>query len=346
MRTIKTDIDETFNKQNGSGDIDKELDVKRPTGFSAFIGQEETKKHLKIYIEAAKKRGDVLDHILFYGSPGLGKTTLAGIIANEMKTGFKLLSGPTIEKPGDMASVLAKLQEGDCLFIDEIHRLPVPVEELLYTAMEDYSISIMIGQGEQAKCIQIPLPKFTLIGATTRAGMLSDPLRDRFGIVMKLDYYTAEELGEIVSAYAHKLGDEIDREAALLIGSSARETPRVALKNYRRIRDFSTVKGSRKVTKKDVEEALKSLKISSQGISETDVLVLRAIHEAFNDGPVGLNTLAAIIGENPDTLEDMYEPFLLRKGYIARTSRGRCITEKGINFFISSMSSEALSIEK
>lgn len=300
----------------------------RPQLLEDYIGQQKTKEMLKIYIEAAKKRKESLDHVLFYGPPGLGKTTLAGIIANEMNVNIKITSGPAIEKPGEMAAILNNLQEGDVLFVDEIHRLNRQVEEVLYPAMEDFAIDIMIGKGATARSIRLDLPPFTLVGATTRAGMLTAPLRDRFGVVNKLEYYTIEELKTIIMRSANVLGVEIDEEGAVALARRSRGTPRLANRLLKRVRDFAQVKYDSKITESVANYALDLLDVDKEGLDQTDRDLLLTIIERFQGGPVGLDTLAASTGEDSGTIEEVYEPFLLKNGFIQRTPRGRVVTEK------------------
>ena len=299
----------------------------RPQRLDDYIGQEKTKKNLKVYIEAAKQRSDVLDHVLFYGPPGLGKTTLAGIIANEMGTHMKVTSGPAIEKPGEMAAILNNLQEKDVLFVDEIHRLNRQVEEVLYPAMEDYAIDIMIGKGATARSIRLDLPKFTLVGATTRAGMLTAPLRDRFGVVHRMEYYTTEELVTIIKRSARVLEVGIDEAGALALARRSRGTPRLANRLLKRVRDFAQVKYDGDITKEVADYALDLLDVDKEGLDQTDRGILLAMIGKFGGGPVGLETLAASIGEDPGTIEDVYEPYLLKNGFIQRTPRGRVVTD-------------------
>ena len=298
----------------------------RPQCLDDYIGQEKAKKNLKIYIEAAKQRNDVLDHVLFYGPPGLGKTTLAGIIANEMGVHMKVTSGPAIEKPGEMAAILNNLQEGDVLFVDEIHRLNRQVEEVLYPAMEDYAIDIMIGKGATARSIRLDLPHFTLVGATTRAGMLTAPLRDRFGVVNRLEFYTDEELKVIVERSAELLGVKIDEAGAMELGKRSRGTPRLANRLLKRVRDFAQVRYDGMITYEVAQTALDLLEVDSMGLDATDRNLLETMIEKFMGRPVGLDTLAAAIGEDSGTIEDVYEPFLIQRGLIKRTPRGRALT--------------------
>lgn len=299
----------------------------RPQFLADYIGQEKAKSNLKIYIEAAKQRGDALDHVLFYGPPGLGKTTLAGIIANEMGVHMKVTSGPAIEKPGEMAAILNNLQENDVLFVDEIHRLNRQVEEVLYPAMEDYAIDIMIGKGATARSIRLDLPKFTLVGATTRAGLLTAPLRDRFGVIHHLEFYTEEELQTIIIHSAKVLGVEIDRAGAFEMAKRSRGTPRLANRLLKRVRDFAQVKYDGKITKEVADFAMDLLEVDKYGLDQTDRLLLTTIIERFSGGPVGLDTLAAAIGEDSGTIEDVYEPYLIKNGFLLRTPRGRAATE-------------------
>ncbi len=300
----------------------------RPQYLTDYIGQKKAKEKLKIYIEAAKQRGDALDHVLFYGPPGLGKTTLAGIIANEMGTHMKVTSGPAIEKPGEMAAILNSLQEGDVLFVDEIHRLNRQVEEVLYPAMEDYAIDIMIGKGATARSIRLDLPKFTLVGATTRAGLLTAPLRDRFGVIQHLEFYTYEELQTIILHSAKILGVEIDSEGAMQMARRSRGTPRLANRLLKRVRDFAQVKYDGKISNDVADFALDLMEVDRYGLDQTDRAILRMMIENFQGGPVGLETLAASIGEDAGTIEDVYEPYLLQHGFIQRTPRGRVATAK------------------
>lgn len=300
----------------------------RPQLLEDYIGQEKAKETLKIYIEAAKARHEALDHVLFYGPPGLGKTTLAGIIANEMDVNIKITSGPAIEKPGEMAAILNNLQEGDVLFVDEIHRLNRQVEEVLYPAMEDYAIDIMIGKGASARSIRLDLPKFTLVGATTRAGMLTAPLRDRFGVVNRLEFYTVEELKTIILRSAKVLEVGIDEPGAYAMARRSRGTPRLANRLLKRVRDFAQVRYDGYITEEVANYALDLLDVDKEGLDQTDRGMLLSMIERFGGGPVGLDTLAASIGEDAGTIEDVYEPYLLKNGFIQRTPRGRMVTEK------------------
>lgn len=318
-RVISTDLMEEDYK------IENSL---RPRFLKDYIGQSKAKENLKIYIEAAKQRNESLDHVLLYGPPGLGKTTLAGIIANEMDVNLKITSGPAIEKPGEMASILNNLSDGDLLFVDEIHRLNRQVEEVLYPAMEDYVIDIVIGKGASARSIRLDLPKFTLVGATTRAGMLTAPLRDRFGVVHRLEFYTVDELTEIVLRSAQVFHVAIDREGAREIARRSRGTPRLANRLLKRVRDFAEVKYDGNITLSVANFALDLLEVDKYGLDNTDRSLLLALIETFHGGPVGLDTLAACIGEDSGTIEDVYEPFLIQNGFLARTPRGRIVTEK------------------
>ena len=298
----------------------------RPLSLEDYIGQEKVKRNLKVYIEAAKERGDSLDHVLFYGPPGLGKTTLAGIIANEMGTHLKVTSGPAIEKPGEMAAILNNLQEGDVLFVDEIHRLNRQVEEVLYPAMEDYEIDIMIGKGATARSIRLELPKFTLVGATTRAGLLSAPLRDRFGVVSHLEFYSVKELETIIIRSASVLNVDIDTKGAHELARRSRGTPRLANRLLKRVRDFAQVKYDGRITGEVADYALNLLDVDKDGLDRNDRLILQTIIGKFGGGPVGIETLAASIGEDSGTLEDVYEPYLIQNGFINRPPRGRVAT--------------------
>ena len=302
----------------------------RPQTLDEYIGQKKTKEKLKVYIEAAKQREEPLDHVLFYGPPGLGKTTLAGIIANEMGTHIKITSGPAIGKPGEMAAILSNLQEGDVLFVDEIHRLNRQVEEVLYPAMEDYVIDIMIGKGATARSIRLDLPKFTLVGATTRAGLLSAPLRDRFGVVHHLEFYNVEELTTIIEHSAHKLEVEIEPDGAYELARRSRGTPRLANRLLKRVRDFAQVKYDGVITKEVASFALDLLEVDKLGLDQNDRNILLTIMEKFSGGPVGLDTLAAAIGEDGGTIEDVYEPYLVKNGFINRTPKGRVVTDLGL----------------
>lgn len=310
----------------------KEEDIRvegslRPGRLDDYIGQSKIKENLKIYIEAAKKRQDPLDHVLFYGPPGLGKTTLAGIIANEMQVNMKVTSGPAIEKPGEMAAILNNLKEGDVLFVDEIHRLNRQVEEVLYPAMEDYAIDIMIGKGQAARSIRLDLPKFTLIGATTRAGLLTAPLRDRFGIIHRLEFYTPEELQQIILHSARILEAPVDFAGAMEMARRSRGTPRLANRILKRVRDFAQVKYDGVITKDIAVTALNLMDVDPMGLDHIDRNLLLTMVNKFQGGPVGLDTLAAAIGEDAGTIEDVYEPYLIKNGFLNRTPRGRVVTD-------------------
>ena len=298
----------------------------RAAGGKQYVGQEKVKENLKVYIEAAKKRGDPLDHVLLYGPPGLGKTTLSNIIAAEMGVNIRVTSGPAIEKAGDLAAILTNLNEGDVLFIDEIHRLSRTVEEILYPAMEDYALDIIIGKGPSARSIRIDLPRFTLIGATTRAGQMTTPLRDRFGVILKLELYTPEELATIVRRNAGILEMDITDDGAIEIASRSRGTPRIANRLLKRVRDFAQIKGDGRIDKEIANYSLTRLEIDQLGLDNVDRRMLETIIKFYNGGPVGLETLAATVGEEAITLEDMYEPYLMQIGFLSRTPRGRCVT--------------------
>ena len=299
----------------------------RPSSLDQYVGQEKAKNNLKIFIEAAKSRNEPLDHVLFYGPPGLGKTTLSTIIANEMGVNIKITSGPAIEKPGEMAAILNNLSENDILFIDEIHRLNRQVEEVLYPAMEDYSIDIMIGKGQGARSIRLDLPKFTLVGATTRAGLLTAPLRDRFGVINKLEFYTIDELKQIIIRSAGLLNVEIDEQGAVEMARRSRGTPRLANRLLKRVRDFAQVKYDGKITYEVANDALNLLEVDKLGLDKGDRSILETIIYKFAGGPVGLDTLAADLGKDAGTLEDVYEPYLIQNGFIQRTPRGRVVTD-------------------
>lgn len=301
----------------------------RPELLSEYIGQKDVKENIKVFIEAAKMRDESLDHVLLYGPPGLGKTTLAYIIANEMGTSIKTASGPSIEKAGDLAAILSSLEPGDVLFIDEIHRMPSYIEEILYPAMEDFTLDIIVGSEGNSKNIKINLPPFTLVGATTRAGDLTSPLRDRFGIISKLKYYETDELKQIVKRTSRVLGVGIEDDAAYELASRSRGTPRIANRLFKRVRDFALVEGSGVIDLNITKKALTRLKVDQDGLDETDYQLLKAIIEKFNGGPVGIESIASVIGEEVTTIEDVYEPFLLQNGYLKRTPRGRVVTEKG-----------------
>ena len=315
--------EERFVSSSKINEDDVVENILRPKTFEEYIGQTGVKENLLVFIQAAKKRGESLDHVLLYGPPGLGKTTLSAIIANEMGSGFKQTSGPAIEKPADLASILTNLSEGDVLFIDEIHRLNHSIEEVLYSAMEDHALDHVIGKGPSARTMRIPLPAFTLVGATTKAGMISGPLRDRFGVICKLELYTKDELQTIVLRSAKILGAEIDKISAGLIASRCRGTPRIANRILKRVRDFADVLNDGKINEKVTIHALKKMDIDDIGLDGVDRKMLKTMIENFKGKPVGLDTLGAVTGEEPDTIEDVYEPYLMQIGFIARTPRGR-----------------------
>ena len=302
--------------------------ILRPKSMDGYVGQEKVKDNLTVFMKAAKMRGEALDHVLLYGPPGLGKTTLAHIIASEMGTQIKVTSGPAIEKTGDLAAILSNLNEGDVLFIDEIHRLRHNIEEVLYPAMEDFSLDLILGKGPSARTVQIPLKKFTLIGATTKAGMLSSPLRDRFGVMLRLELYSTNELAEIARRSSSTLGSNISESASIEIAKRSRGTPRIVNRLLKRVRDFSSVLGHSEITKSDAELALNRLEIDGLGLDGTDKNLLTSLIQKFSGGPVGLETLAATINEDSNTIEDVYEPYLLQLGFIARTTRGRVALKK------------------
>ena len=310
-------------------EVDKEIDQSiRPESLDEYVGQEEIKENIRVFIEAAKLRGEVLDHVLLYGPPGLGKTTLAHIIANELGVNLKTASGPAIEKSGDLAAVLSTLEPNDVLFIDEIHRMPRFIEEILYPAMEDFEFDIVIGQEGSSRSIKIDLPPFTLVGATTRAGDISSPLRDRFGIVSKLNYYTDEELKAIIQRTSRVLDMPIDDDAAEELAKRSRKTPRIANRLFKRVRDFALVNGDRVITKDITMSSLEKLKVDQYGLDQIDIEYLTSLINKFNGGPVGVETIATSIGEEVSTIEDVVEPFLLQEGFIKRTQRGRVATDK------------------
>jgi Holliday junction DNA helicase RuvB len=322
----------TISPTRTDDDLNYELNL-RPHGFDEYVGQEQVKENLKVAIAAARGRGDVLDHLLFHGPPGLGKTSLAYIIAREMGVDIKATSGPVVERPGDLAALLTNLEKGDILFIDEIHRLNHIVEEVLYPAMEDYQIDLMIGQGPAARSMKLPLKPFTLVGATTRSGLLTSPLRDRFGAIFRLDFYPADVLAQILKRSASILGVSGQESGIAEIARRSRGTPRIANRLLRRVRDFVQVRGDGKITKSLVEEALRMLEVDTVGLDKMDTMLLLALIDKFAGGPVGVETLAAAIGEEKDTIEDVYEPFLIQAGFIQRTPRGRVATARAYEHF-------------
>ncbi|MCR5523012.1 MAG: Holliday junction branch migration DNA helicase RuvB [Clostridia bacterium] len=327
---METDYESRFVNAEYSASEDNEIELSlRPKTLGDYIGQDKVKDNLSVYIDAARQRNEPLDHVLLYGPPGLGKTTLAGIIANEMGVNFRVTSGPAIEKPGDLAALLTNLSEGDVLFIDEIHRLSRAVEEVLYPAMEDNELDIIIGKGPSARSIRLDLNRFTLVGATTRAGQLSAPLRDRFGVIFRLELYTPEQLSEIVNRSAGILNIDIDPKGALEIASRSRGTPRIANRFLKRARDFAQIMGNGSITEEIANVALAKMEVDNLGLDNIDRLILTTMIKNYNGGPVGLDTIAAAIGEEAVTIEDVYEPFLIQTGFLSRTQRGRCVTPAG-----------------
>ena len=322
--------DRLFSPQLEQNEVDVSV---RPSKIDDFVGQKKLKDNLKIFIEASKQRGDTLDHLLFYGPPGLGKTTLSQIIASEMEVGIKYISGPSISKQGDLAAIITNLEAGGILFIDEIHRLPISVEEILYSAMEDYKIDFIVGEGPTARSLRIDLPKFTLVGATTRYGLLSAPLRDRFGITLQLQFYEIDELKDIIKRAANILKLEIDDDGAIEIAQRSRGTPRIANRLLRRIRDFLTVSEKNVIDKELAHSALLKLGIDETGLDDLDRKYLKSIIDFYDGGPVGIDTISTVLGESRDTIEDTVEPFLIQNGYISRTTRGRVIAPRGWSYF-------------